>query len=95
MKPIQTLRNFKIFRKRNKKVFQKIIEKFSQSLQLNCDTYCLAYSLLDRTIGAMKIRKKLIRLLSTTCLKIAIKFTEDDKRENLNRILCEVRNFVS
>ena len=38
----------------------------------------------------MKIRKKLIRLLSTTCLKIAIKFTEDDKRENLNRILCEV-----
>jgi len=69
------------------------IQTIGQSLQLTCDTYCLAYSLLDRTIGAMKIRKKLIRLLSTTCLKIAIKFTEDDKRENLNRILCEASGY--
>ena len=38
----------------------------------------------------MKIKKKLIRLLVTACLKIAIKMTEDDKRDNLNRILCEV-----
>jgi len=60
-----------------------------QSLQLSCDTFCLAFSLLDRTIGALKIRKRLIRLLAITCLKIAIKFTEDDKRENLNRQLCE------
>jgi len=71
----------------------EFIQQIGQSLQLNCDTYCLAYSLLDRTIGAMKIRKKLIRLLSTTCLKIAIKFTEDDKRENLNRILCEASGY--
>ena len=63
---------------------------FSQSLQLSCDTFCLAFSLLDRTIGALKIRKRLIRLLAITCLKIAIKFTEDDKRDNLNRQLCEV-----
>jgi hypothetical protein len=60
-----------------------------QSLQLSCDTFCLAFSLLDRTIGALKIRKRLIRLLAITCLKIAIKFTEDDKRDNLNRQLCE------
>ena len=65
---------------------------FSQSLQLSCDTFCLAFSLLDRTIGALKIRKRLIRLLAITCLKIAIKFTEDDKRENLNRQLCEVKH---
>jgi hypothetical protein len=64
-----------------------------QSLSLQCDTYCLAFSLLDRTIAALKVRKRLIRLLATTCLKIAIKITEDDKRENLNRILCEASGF--
>jgi len=71
----------------------QFILSIGNSLQLSCDTYCLAYSLLDRTIGAMKIKKKLIRLLSTACLKIAIKMTEDDKRENLNRILCEASGY--
>ena len=50
----------------------------------------MAFSILDRVLNVLKVRRRLMRVLASAALSLAVKFTEDKPKEDLGRYLCDV-----
>lgn len=59
------------------------------NLKMGPDTICLAYSILDRMLSVLKVRRRLLRVLVAASLSLAAKFTEDETRNQFARFLLD------